>query len=121
VPWLDNLLTDKEYEELYYLTPEMKKESELELKIYLSSILKDLITEKDQEINVIDQKEAAAMDEANILKQELIAIINSLLSSVNISDSSKYHGLKQKNCNQLQEIIQSIRDLHNEQDGLEDE
>ncbi|CAG8720919.1 4812_t:CDS:2, partial [Racocetra fulgida] len=55
-PWRNDSLTDKEYEELYYLTPEMKKEYELELKIYLFSILKDLIAEKDQEINAINQK-----------------------------------------------------------------
>ncbi|CAG8777674.1 14416_t:CDS:2, partial [Cetraspora pellucida] len=54
-PWRNDLLTDKKYEELYYLTPEMKKEYELELKIYLSLILKDLIAEKDQEINAINQ------------------------------------------------------------------
>ncbi|CAG8724431.1 23147_t:CDS:1, partial [Racocetra persica] len=72
-------------------------------------------------ISITAQEEAAAIDEANILKQDLIAIINLLLNLVNISDSSKYRRLKQKNFSQLQEIIQSIRDLHNEQDGLEDE
>ncbi|CAG8804157.1 26790_t:CDS:2, partial [Racocetra persica] len=54
-PWRNDPVTDKEYEELYYLAPEMKKEYELELKIYLSSILKDLIAKKDQEINAINQ------------------------------------------------------------------
>ncbi|CAG8632086.1 3039_t:CDS:2, partial [Cetraspora pellucida] len=48
-------------------------------------------------IPVTAQEEAATMDEANMSKEELLAIINSLLSSVNIPDSSKYRGLKQKN------------------------
>ncbi|CAG8742444.1 7229_t:CDS:1, partial [Dentiscutata heterogama] len=43
------------YEKLYYLIPEIKKEHESELKIYLSSILKDLIAKKTQTMNIIDQ------------------------------------------------------------------
>ncbi|RIB16285.1 hypothetical protein C2G38_2038690 [Gigaspora rosea] len=72
-------------------------------------------------IPVTAQEEAAAMDEANMSKEELLLIINSLLNSVNISDHPKYHGLKQRNRTQLQEILQNIRDLHNEQDEPEDE
>ncbi|CAG8598382.1 14597_t:CDS:1, partial [Gigaspora rosea] len=41
--------------------------------------------------------------------------------SINISDRSKYRGLQQKNCNQLREILQSIRDLQDNQDEPEDE
>ncbi|RIB04263.1 hypothetical protein C2G38_2284631 [Gigaspora rosea] len=72
-------------------------------------------------IPVTAQEEAAAMDEANMSKEELPLIINSLLNSVNISDRPKYRGLKQRNRTQLQEILQNIRDLHNEQDEPEDE
>ncbi|CAG8671997.1 986_t:CDS:1, partial [Dentiscutata heterogama] len=72
-------------------------------------------------IPVTAQEEAAAIDEANMSKEELLLIINLLLNSVNISDRPKYRGLKQKNRAQLREILQNIRDLHNEQDEPEDE
>ncbi|CAG8535370.1 13704_t:CDS:2 [Dentiscutata heterogama] len=48
-------------------------------------------------ISVTAQEETATMDEANMSKEELLLIINSLLNSVNISDCLKYRGLKQKN------------------------
>ncbi|CAG8849025.1 11022_t:CDS:1, partial [Gigaspora margarita] len=56
----------------------------------------------------------------NISKEELLTTINSLLTSINISDCSKYHGLWQKNCDQLQEILQTIRNLQNNQDELDE-
>ena len=54
-------------------------------------------------------------------KGELITIINSLLSSLNDSNHLKYCGLQQKTCLQLRDILQSIRDLKNDQDELEEE
>ncbi|CAG8472461.1 8126_t:CDS:2 [Racocetra fulgida] len=48
-------------------------------------------------------------------------IIDSLLNSINLSDRPNYRGLQQKSCSQLQEILQSIRDLHKNQDDLENE
>ncbi|RIB30927.1 hypothetical protein C2G38_2026430 [Gigaspora rosea] len=74
-----------------------------------------------QPIPVTEQEEEAAMSEEKMSKAELLATINSLLASINISDRSKYHGLQQKNCNQLREILQSIRDLQDNQDEPEDE
>ncbi|CAG8823229.1 17851_t:CDS:1, partial [Racocetra fulgida] len=54
-PWLYDSLNNQQYEQLYYLTPEMKTECEHELNIYLTSILEELITEKSQEVNTINQ------------------------------------------------------------------
>ncbi|CAG8451077.1 5489_t:CDS:10, partial [Scutellospora calospora] len=53
-PWCYNLLNNLQYKELYYLTPEMKTECELELNKYLLSILNELINEKRNESNIID-------------------------------------------------------------------
>ncbi|CAG8711621.1 13328_t:CDS:2, partial [Dentiscutata heterogama] len=72
-------------------------------------------------IPITAQEEAAAMDEKNMTKKELLAIINSLLNSINISDRPKYRRLQQKTNNELLEILQSIRDLHNNQNELENE
>ncbi|CAG8722190.1 15784_t:CDS:2, partial [Dentiscutata heterogama] len=41
-------------EQLYYIAPEMQAEHELELKIYLSSILEELVAKKNEKINAID-------------------------------------------------------------------
>ena len=54
-------------------------------------------------------------------KGELLTIINSLLSSLNDSNHPKYCGLQQKTRLQLRDILQSIRDLKNDQDELEEE
>ncbi|CAG8538073.1 7851_t:CDS:1, partial [Dentiscutata heterogama] len=51
---------------------------------------------------------AAAMSKKNMTKKELLAIIDSLLNSINTSDYPKYCGLLQKTNNQLLEIIQNI-------------
>ncbi|CAG8835098.1 11504_t:CDS:1, partial [Racocetra persica] len=59
--------------------------------------------------------ETSAMNEENMTKKELLTIINSLLNSINILNYPKYRGLLQKTRSQLQEILQSIRDLHNDQ------
>ncbi|CAG8561337.1 35376_t:CDS:2, partial [Racocetra persica] len=66
-------------------------------------------------------KAAAAMDKKNMTKKELLAIINSLLNSINTSDRPSYRRLPQKTNTELLEILQSIRDLHNNQNELENE
>ncbi|RIB16872.1 hypothetical protein C2G38_2188862 [Gigaspora rosea] len=72
-------------------------------------------------IPITAQEAAAAMDEKNMTKKELLAIINSLLNSINTSDRPSYRGLPQKTNAELLEILQSIRDLHNNQNELENE
>ncbi|CAG8794299.1 15967_t:CDS:1, partial [Gigaspora margarita] len=62
----------------------------------------------------------AAMSEENMSKEELLTTINSLLTSINISDRSKYYGLCQKNCNKLREILQTIRNLQDNQNELDE-
>ncbi|CAG8833450.1 28421_t:CDS:1, partial [Racocetra persica] len=74
-----------------------------------------------QSIPITAQEEAAAIDEKNMTKKELLAIINSLLNSVNISDRPNYRGLRQKTNSELIKILQSIRDLYNDQNELENE
>ena len=72
-------------------------------------------------IPITIQEAAAATNEENMTKGELLTIINSLLSSLNDSNSPKYRGLQQKTRLQLRDILQSIRDLKNDQDELEEE
>ncbi|RIB23681.1 hypothetical protein C2G38_2170499 [Gigaspora rosea] len=72
-------------------------------------------------IPITAQEAAAAMDEKNMTKKELLAIINSLLNSINTSDRPSYRGLPQKTNAELLEILQSIRDLNNNQNELENE
>lgn len=54
-PWLCSELTQKQYEELFYLTSDMKNEIHKELTSYLSIILEELCIEKNQEENMIDE------------------------------------------------------------------
>jgi hypothetical protein len=65
-------------------------------------------------IPITIQEAAAAINEENMTKAELLTIINSLLNSMNNSDRPNYRGLQQKTRNQLREILQNIRDLQNE-------
>ncbi|RIB03062.1 hypothetical protein C2G38_2226153 [Gigaspora rosea] len=53
--WLCDLLTNEQYDKLYYIIPEMQAEHEIELKIYLSLILEELVAEKNKKFNIIDQ------------------------------------------------------------------
>ncbi|CAG8666006.1 34615_t:CDS:2, partial [Racocetra persica] len=53
-PWTCNSIPDDQYEKLYYVLPEMQAELDLELKVYLSSILEELVIEKNKKINTID-------------------------------------------------------------------
>ncbi|CAG8792858.1 10285_t:CDS:2, partial [Racocetra persica] len=53
-PWLYDLLTNEQYDELYYITPEIKTEHERELSLYLTSILEDLIAKKKKLVDPID-------------------------------------------------------------------
>ncbi|KAF0334032.1 hypothetical protein F8M41_016740 [Gigaspora margarita] len=54
-PWLCDSLTDNQYDKLYYVIPKMQAEHELELKIYLSSIIEELVAKKNENFNTIDQ------------------------------------------------------------------
>ncbi len=54
-PWLYSELTQKQYEELFYLTSGMKNEIHKELTNYISIILEELCIEKNQEENKIDE------------------------------------------------------------------
>jgi hypothetical protein len=54
-PWLYSKLPEKEYEELFSLTPGMKNEIHTELTNYLTIILDELCVEKNQETNAIDE------------------------------------------------------------------
>jgi len=54
-PWLYSELTQKKYEELFYLTSGMENEIHKELTNYLSIILEELCIEKNQEENTIDE------------------------------------------------------------------
>ena len=53
-PWLHSELTQKQYEELFYLTSGMENEIHEELTNYLSIILEELCVEKNQKMNIID-------------------------------------------------------------------
>ncbi|CAG8787220.1 1027_t:CDS:2, partial [Racocetra persica] len=53
-PWLYSKSTQKQYEELFYLTLDMKNAIHEELTNYLSVILEELLLEKNQETNAID-------------------------------------------------------------------
>ncbi|RIB08136.1 hypothetical protein C2G38_2212373 [Gigaspora rosea] len=108
----------------YLLSEQLKKFSDLACERRIAFIKETFENNKPslpQPIPVTEQEEEAAMSEEKISKAELLATINSLLASINISDRSKYRGLQQKNCNQLREILQSIRNLQDNQDGPEDE
>ncbi|CAG8782936.1 46077_t:CDS:2, partial [Gigaspora margarita] len=59
-------------------------------------------------IPITAQEAAAAMDEKNMTKKELLAIINSLLNSINTSDCPSYRGLLQKTNAELLEILQRL-------------
>lgn len=72
-------------------------------------------------IPITTQEAAAATNEENMTKGELLTIINSLLNSLNDSNRPKYRGLQQKTRNQLRDILQSIKDLKNDQDELGEE
>ncbi|CAG8517850.1 12308_t:CDS:2 [Dentiscutata heterogama] len=72
-------------------------------------------------IPITAQKEEAAISKENMKKDDLLVFINSLLNSINISDRPKYRGLKQKTRSQLLEILQSIKNLYNDQDEPENE
>ncbi|CAG8520280.1 8158_t:CDS:2 [Scutellospora calospora] len=74
-----------------------------------------------QPIPITTQEEEAAMSEKNMKKDNLLVLINSLLNSINISDHPKYCELKQKTHSQLLEILQSIKNLYNDQDEPENE
>ncbi|RHZ81568.1 hypothetical protein Glove_117g420 [Diversispora epigaea] len=54
-PWLYSELTKQQYEELFYLNLGMENEIHEELTKYLSIILDELCTEKNQETNPIDE------------------------------------------------------------------
>src|SRR6266498_3206789 len=54
-PWLYSELTQKKYEELFYLTSGMENKIHKELINYLSIILEELCIEKNQEENMIDE------------------------------------------------------------------
>jgi hypothetical protein len=54
-PWLYSEFIQKQYEELFYLTSDMKNEIHKELTNYLSIILEELCIEKNQEKNTIDE------------------------------------------------------------------
>ncbi|CAG8514844.1 36974_t:CDS:2, partial [Racocetra persica] len=54
VSWICDLISDDQYEKLYYILPEMQAEHDLKLKIYISSILEELVIEKNKKINTID-------------------------------------------------------------------
>ena len=58
-------------------------------------------------------------NEENMTKGELLAMINSLLNSLNDSNRPRYRGLQQKTRSQLRDILQSIRDLKNNQEEEE--
>ncbi|CAG8611182.1 8252_t:CDS:2, partial [Racocetra fulgida] len=127
----------EKYKELYYLTPEIKKEYELELKIYLSSILKDLIAEKNQEINAIDQSienQKGVESQSKWCKECNTTNIDNkkytwpkchkkldTLATLQAESAKELTQLNNIVLHQLQNILQSIRDLYNKQDGLEDE
>ncbi|CAG8588476.1 12510_t:CDS:1 [Cetraspora pellucida] len=74
-----------------------------------------------QLIPITAYEEAAALNKENMIKKELLVIIDSLLNCINLFDHLKYCGLQQKSHSQLQEILQNIRDLHKNQDDLENE
>ncbi|CAG8838334.1 33394_t:CDS:1, partial [Racocetra persica] len=98
----------------YLLSEQLKKFGNLVCERRIVFIKKTFENNKPsllRPIPVTEQEEEAAMSKEKISKAELLTTINSLLASINISDRSKYHGLRQKNCNQLREILQSIRDL----------
>ncbi|CAG8753957.1 23173_t:CDS:2, partial [Cetraspora pellucida] len=54
VPWICDLISNDQYKKLYYILPKMQAEHDLELKIYLSSILEELVIKKNKKINTID-------------------------------------------------------------------
>ncbi len=54
-PWLYSELTQKKYEELFYLTSGMKNKIHKELTNYFSIILEKLYIEKIQKENIIDE------------------------------------------------------------------
>ena len=72
-------------------------------------------------IPITVQEAATATKEENMTKAELLTIINSLLNSLNDSNRPKYRGLQQKTRSQLRDILQSIRDLKNNQEEEEEE
>ncbi|CAG8737767.1 26417_t:CDS:2, partial [Racocetra persica] len=130
---------------LYYLIPEMRTECESELNAYLLPILNELINEKRNESNTIDtiiknqkgvgshSKWCKKYNTTNIdnrkrtcsnCNEKLDTLAALQAESTNKSTQisrSKYRGLLQKNCNQLREILQSIRDLQDNQEEPEDE
>ena len=72
-------------------------------------------------IPITAQEAAAAINEENMTKGELLMVINSLLNSLNNSNRPRYRGLQQKTRSQLRDILQSIRDLKNDQEEPDEE
>ncbi|CAG8470152.1 35926_t:CDS:1, partial [Racocetra persica] len=69
----------------------------------------------------MEQEAYALKDESGIRKEELIAIINSVLVSISESQHSKYTNLKNKSKVILLTILQKIRDLSNDKEIVDEE
>ncbi|CAG8853107.1 43593_t:CDS:1, partial [Gigaspora margarita] len=72
-------------------------------------------------IPVTEQEANALNDKSRMRKEELIAIINSVLVSIPESQRSKYTNLKNKSKAILLTILQKIRDLSNDKEIVDEE
>ncbi|RIB02877.1 hypothetical protein C2G38_2226620 [Gigaspora rosea] len=90
--------------EEYSLSEQLKNFSSLVFERQISFIdeaFKNIMQSSlPQPIPITIQEEEAAKSKENMKQDDLLVMINSLLSSINISDCPKYCGLKQKNHSQ---------------------
>ncbi|KAF0552462.1 hypothetical protein F8M41_021778 [Gigaspora margarita] len=86
-----------------------------------NTLLRQTSTDIWHPILATEQKANALKDESGMRKEELIAIINSVLVSIPKSQCSKYTNLKNKSRVILLTILQEIRDLSNNKEIVDEE
>lgn len=104
------------------LSEEMKIFSDLaeeKRKTFLKEVLlKQIATDPWLPIPITDQEAEAQRNEENMNKKQLVAIINSILISLPESQCPKFSSLNYKSKTELLEILQEIRELHNNNEEI---
>ncbi|RHZ44823.1 hypothetical protein Glove_709g82 [Diversispora epigaea] len=104
---LGNIILSEELKNFTSIAQEKRK-------IYIKQKLLQLTTNETWEVIPISAEEAVSQkNENNMTKEQLVAIINSLLVSLPESQKLKYHNLNNKPKIILLQILQEIRSLQN--------
>jgi hypothetical protein len=83
-------------------------------------LLKQIATDSWLPIPITKEEAEAQKNEKNMKKKQLVAIINSLLISLPKSQCQKFCGLNNKSKVELLEILQEIRELHDNKQVIDD-